>query len=55
MSNVLHLNPTAVLRLKLVKAANTLHDLAGEVKDPAKRAKLTLKARAIQARAKELV
>lgn len=42
------------LRLKLAKAAETLHSLAGLVKDPSERARLQAKAEGIKTRAREL-
>lgn len=42
------------LRLKLAKVAETLHSLAGLVKDPSERARLQAKAEGIKTRAREL-
>lgn len=42
------------LRLKLAKVAETLHSLAGLVKDPSERTRLQAKAETIKTKAREL-
>lgn len=53
-AKVTHLDEDTRLRLKLTKVAETLHSLAGMVKDPSERARLQAKAESIKTRARGL-